>query len=197
MRVVYSEAQQYLGATGDASYPDGNEVNVSFLGNPGAASLSRVNAYRPAAPGVIVNRLVQGGERFEVIQLTTPGSIALSDVGIRHLDQSPQSRVGYFESSDAALNEIWKLGARTLDLDTVPARSLPPTWSVTPQGLVVQDSAFSVYRRGRNGAGIPRASTCRSSAMKRAGWSGQTRPVDFGWCLQRTMMCSARPIPCV
>ncbi|HVW50023.1 MAG TPA: alpha-L-rhamnosidase C-terminal domain-containing protein [Trinickia sp.] len=169
LRTVYSEAQQYLGTTGDASYPDGNEVNVSYVGNAGAASLSRVNTYRPTAPGPIVNRLVQGGERFEVIQLTTPGSVALSGVGIRRLVPAQNLPSGSFESSDAALNEIWNLGARTLALDTVPARSLPPTWSVTPQGLVVQDSAFSIYQAGTKWSGYT-ASFDVQVVRNEAGW---------------------------
>ncbi|MCA8030965.1 alpha-L-rhamnosidase C-terminal domain-containing protein [Burkholderia cepacia] len=153
LQAVYAEAQQYLGANGDASYPDGAEFNVSFVGNGGAVSLSRVNTYRPTGPGLIVSRLVQGGQRFQVIRLTQPGSVTLSRVGIRPLVPAPQKRAGYFTSSDPALNEIWNLGARTVELGTVPARSLPPTWTVTPQGLVVRDSTFSIYQAGTKWTG--------------------------------------------
>ncbi|MBR8040250.1 hypothetical protein KDW85_17720 [Burkholderia cenocepacia] len=153
LQAVYAEAQQYLGANGDGSYPDGAEFNVSFVGNGGAVSLSRVNTYRPSGPGLIVSRLVQGGERFQVIRLTQPGSVTLSRVGIRPLVPTPQKRAGYFASSDPALDEIWDLGARTVELGTVPARSLPSTWTVTPQGLVVRDSTFSIYQAGTKWAG--------------------------------------------
>jgi alpha-L-rhamnosidase len=149
LEAIYSEAQQWLFPTGDGSYPDGAEVNVSYVGNCGAASLSRVNTYSPSGPGLIVSRLIQGGERFQALTLTTPGSVTLRQVGVRPTFISPPTAsLGYFRSSDPALNEIWNLGASTLELNRVPARSLPPSWTSTSQGVDVKGSTFSVYQAG-------------------------------------------------
>lgn len=38
---------------------------------------------RVGGPGLIVNRLIQGGERFEAITLSSPGSVTLEKVGIQ------------------------------------------------------------------------------------------------------------------
>ena len=149
LQAIYSEAKQWLFPTGDGSYPDGAEVNVSYVGNCGAASLSRVNTYSPSGPGLIVSRLIQGGERFQALTLTTPGSVTLRRVGVRPTFVSPPTASqGYFRSSDSALNEIWGLGAFTLEFNRVPVRSLPTTWTATPQGLDVKGSTFSVYQAG-------------------------------------------------
>ena len=83
LQAIYSEAEQWLLPTGDGSYPNGNEWSVSYMGNCGAASLSRVNAYSILSPGLIVSRLIQGGQRFQAITLTTPGTISLRRVGFR------------------------------------------------------------------------------------------------------------------
>jgi alpha-L-rhamnosidase len=149
LQAIYSEAEPWLLPTGDGSYPDGAEVNVSYVGNCGAASLSRVNTYSPSGPGLIVSRLIQGGERFQALTLTTPGSVTLRRVGVRPTFVSPPAAsMGYFSSSDPALNEIWGLGAFTLEFNRVPVGSLPTTWTATPQGLDVKDSTFSVYQAG-------------------------------------------------
>ena len=77
LQAIYSEAEQWLLPTGDGSYANGNEMSVSYMGNCGAASLSRVNAYSIRSPGLIVSRLIQGGQRFQAITLTTPGTVIL------------------------------------------------------------------------------------------------------------------------
>lgn len=65
---------------------------------------------------------VQGGERFEAIQLTTPGTVTLSGLGItakfNNADQSAYD--GYFLSSDDTLNKIWYAGVYTAQTDAIP-----------------------------------------------------------------------------
>lgn len=58
----------------------------------------------------------------------------------------PKASLGYFRSSDPALNEIWGLGAFTLEFNRVPVRSLPMSWTATPQGG--KGSTFSIYQAG-------------------------------------------------
>jgi hypothetical protein len=45
-------------------------------------------------------------------------------------------------------NEIWGLGAYTGPLCQVESSSLPPTWTVTPQGLDVTGGTYSSYQAG-------------------------------------------------
>ena len=47
----------------------------SFVGNASGADLSRADTYPVNHTGLIVNRLLQGGERFQALTLTAPGSV--------------------------------------------------------------------------------------------------------------------------
>ena len=73
--------------------------------------------------------MMQGGERFQAITLTTPGTLELSAVGIhfRHPNASAADYAGHFLSSDDKLNKIWYQGAYTNDTNSVPigARARP------------------------------------------------------------------------
>ena len=88
----------------------------------------------------------------------TDGAIGLTGQGfapgIRYpvvrptFNSPPTASLGYFRSSDPALNEIRGLGAFTLEFNRVPVRSLPTSWTATPQGGDVKGSTFSVYQGG-------------------------------------------------
>ena len=54
----------------------------SFVGNASGADLSRADTYPVNHTGLIVNRLLQGGERFQALTLTAPGSVTFDRVGI-------------------------------------------------------------------------------------------------------------------
>jgi alpha-L-rhamnosidase len=79
LQAFCSESQQYLLSAGDGNSPAG----VSFVGDCGAGDLARADTYPVKGPGLIVNRLIQGGERFEAITLIAPGRITLRHAGIR------------------------------------------------------------------------------------------------------------------
>jgi Bacterial alpha-L-rhamnosidase C-terminal domain/Bacterial alpha-L-rhamnosidase 6 hairpin glycosidase domain len=65
---------------------------------------------------------VQGGERYEAITLTTPGTLSLSSAGItvKFNNLGAGSYQGYFLSSDHTLNKIWYDGVYTAQTDDVP-----------------------------------------------------------------------------
>lgn len=65
---------------------------------------------------------VQGGERFQAIQLTTPGTVTLSGLGIttKFDNAGPSAYNGYFLSSDDTLNKIWYAGVYTAQTDAIP-----------------------------------------------------------------------------
>jgi alpha-L-rhamnosidase len=107
---------------------------------------------------VITNRYVQGGERFEELTLTSPGSVTLSAAGIDYIaDRTQASQLaGYFDSSSDELNRIWYDSEYTDQLDSVPDQSLPGSWAVTggvldaaggqpPVGLLNQGTNWTDY----------------------------------------------------
>ncbi len=80
---------------------------------------------------------VQGGERFQAIQLTTPGTVTLSGLGITtEFDNAgPSAYDGYFLSNDDTLNKIWYDGVYTAQTDAIPAGAVcsnATTCSTTP-----------------------------------------------------------------
>jgi alpha-L-rhamnosidase len=120
------------------------------VGNLGAGDLSRVNDYPLHGPTLIVHRLIQGGERWQALTLAEPGGVTLGQVGVRSKTFHPPhtANSGSFTCSDSNLNEIWGLGAYTGPLCQVVAGSLPPSWTVTPQGLDVTGGTYSSYQAG-------------------------------------------------
>ena len=156
LQAIYSEAQQYLLPDGDAAAPGVPQnpkvaqPEVSFVGDAAGADLSRVDTYPLSRPGLIVNRLIQGGERFQVITLAAPGSVTLRQVGVQAKFFIPERDInsGFLRCSDPALNEIWHLGSKAVKLCSVPARSLPTSWTVTAQGVKVPGNEFTGFQGG-------------------------------------------------
>src|SRR5690349_22188502 len=69
LRSAYSEGLQFMSAKGDG----GGAFN--------AGDKSRANSYTIRGAGTITHRLIQGGQRFQEITLTSPGSVTLSALG--------------------------------------------------------------------------------------------------------------------
>jgi putative CocE/NonD family hydrolase len=108
----YSEVLKNLSSSGDGG------PNCSLAGS---GSTSRSDKFSLAAPGTVRGAL-QGGERYEMVTLTSHGSAVLSSAGIRFdppLDR-PATYQGHFVSSSRLLNRIWYAGAYTVNLDQVP-----------------------------------------------------------------------------
>ncbi|WP_410608341.1 alpha-L-rhamnosidase C-terminal domain-containing protein [Amycolatopsis sp. lyj-109] len=110
LRAAYSEGKQFMSAKGDG----GGAFN--------AGDKSRANSYTVRAAGTITHSLMQGGERFQEITLTSPGSVTLSAVGIRFsaYRATADQYQGYFMSSSDELNKIWYAGAYTNQLSMLP-----------------------------------------------------------------------------
>ncbi len=119
LRVAYSEGLPYLEPTGDGGGP------LSATAAP-----TRFTDYEVAGPGLLTTGLVQGGERYELLTLTSPGSVTLRRVWIHFaaFRAGPTAYRGWFLSSSALLNRIWYAGAYTTQLDQLPPGSLqlPP-----------------------------------------------------------------------
>jgi alpha-L-rhamnosidase len=113
----YSETLAGLSATGDGANPLGE-------GDP-----NRFDTYTVSSPGLITNRYVQGGERYQEISLTSVGSISLRSVEI-YYEAGMGDYKGYFVSSSDELNKIWYSGVYTVQLDQIPAGTPNNYWEV-------------------------------------------------------------------
>ncbi|HWG11645.1 MAG TPA: family 16 glycoside hydrolase [Streptosporangiaceae bacterium] len=141
LKAGYSEGLNYLSADGDGATPWAE------------GDTSRADTYTVTGAGTIANPSVQGGERYEEITLTSPGTVTLSAAGLNWIaDRS--SYQGYFVSSSDELNKIWADSAYTAQIDSVPANSLPADWTIQGGvldakggdfGLLTQGSAWTDY----------------------------------------------------
>lgn len=107
----------------------------------------RVNVYKDiAGPTNHTNRLIQGGFRYQELKMTTSGEIALKNVGVRPTTSTTdiESLPGSFHCSDDAINQIWKVGARTIQLNEIPANSVPNFWDISSEGSHVSGQAPQV-----------------------------------------------------
>jgi alpha-L-rhamnosidase len=174
LKAAYSEGQQYMSPSGDGSAPWGD--------GDGA----RTDSYQVSAAGTITNRFVQGGERYEQITLSAPGSLTLRAAGIHYIADRTQADgyQGYFASSSEELNKIWYDGAYTLQTNLTPAHSLPGSWEV-------QDGALdAVGSKINDGAGILNqgsswseyTSTFRTKVLRnQAGWIVRGQSAQDGY----------------
>ena len=139
LRSIYSEGLQYLGPMGDLT------PSASPAGDP-----SRVDDLTVAAPGRLTTGLIQGGERYERITLTTPGTVTLSSIGIEFtaVRATANDFRGWFDSSSSELNRIWYDGAYTTQLNELPAGNVPAPWRITAGTLEAVGRSMGVLRRG-------------------------------------------------
>src|SRR5262249_19660169 len=86
---------------------------------------------------------VQGGERFEAITLTTPGTVVLSNAGItaKFNNFGASSYDGYFLSSDDTLNKIWYQGVYTNQTDGIPAGGVCSSATACSKAPTILDGA--------------------------------------------------------
>jgi alpha-L-rhamnosidase len=135
----YSEGRQYIGPAGD------NAPSNSSAGNT-----SRVDRLTVGGPGTVTEGLIQGGERYQEIELTSMGSVTLRAIGIRFtaVRATPNNYRGWFDSSSTALNRIWYDGAYTTQLDELPAQTLPSAWSVVHGGLINDGGLGGIVSQG-------------------------------------------------
>src|SRR5580704_2460079 len=135
----YSEGRQYIGPAGD------NAPSNSSAGNT-----SRVDRLTVGGPGTVTEGLIQGGERYQEIELTSMGSVTLRAIGIRFtaVRATPKNYRGWFDSSSTALNRIWYDGAYTTQLDELPAQTLPSAWSVVHGGLINDGGLGGIVSQG-------------------------------------------------
>jgi alpha-L-rhamnosidase len=135
----YSEGRQYIGPAGD-----------NAPSNSAAGDTSRVDSLAVRGPGRATTGLIQGGERYQEIGLTSVGSVTLRAIGIRFtaVRATPNDYRGWFDSSSTALNRIWYDGAYTTQLDELPAQTVPGAWRVVRGGLVNDAGLGGIVNQG-------------------------------------------------
>ena len=96
----------------------------------------RVNRYNITGPGTISNRLIQGTFRYQKLNLSSVGALTLRNVGASPTlhTASLTDLPGSFESSNETMNQIWAVGARTIQMTEIPKESLPNFLEVTADG---------------------------------------------------------------
>lgn len=106
----------------------------------------RTNVYNITKLTTHVNRLIQGGFRYQQLKLSSPGEIVLAKVGVKPTTSVTPitSLPGSFECSDADITQIWRVGARTIQLNEIPAFTIPSFWDVSSEGSYVNSQAPQV-----------------------------------------------------
>jgi alpha-L-rhamnosidase len=113
LRASYSESLAYLTVDGDRA--------PSHSADP-----HRYDSYTVNEIGTITNAYVQGGERYQMISLTTPGTLALRAVGVKIGFYRPgaDGYRGHFVCSDEEINKIWYASAYTVQTNMLPPGSI-------------------------------------------------------------------------
>lgn len=142
LQVGYSEGLPYMSPTGDYGGP-----GLGHIANP-----RRDDTFVVSKPGVVTSGLIQGGERYEELVLTTPGTLTLSGAWIHFtaLRATASQYKGWFLSSSNELNRLWYQGAYTVQLDSVPAHTAEPEWSVSDGSLLADGGNIAVLKAGSN-----------------------------------------------
>jgi hypothetical protein len=110
LHVAYSETLANLSRTGDLS------PNILLSGNTVRFDLLPVTS-----TGALRSPVLQGGERYELVTLDSPGSVTLKSAAINFTGflGTPGALRGHFLSSDDLLNRIWYAGVYTLNLNQI------------------------------------------------------------------------------
>jgi hypothetical protein len=112
LRASYSEFLGYAGIDGDRA-------------GTHSADPHRYDIYTVTRPGTITNPNIQGGERYQMISLTTSGSVSLrsATIQVTHYVASLSDYRGHFVCSDEGLNKIWYASAYTVQTNMLPTGS--------------------------------------------------------------------------
>jgi hypothetical protein len=102
----------------------------------------RVQHYRESVINTThTSRLLQGGVRWQLLSLSSPGDLMLSDVGLIPVDHSSRAVQGVFECSNADWTNVWNAGAKSVDLSMIAAKSIPEFWQIQKEGAYIESAA--------------------------------------------------------
>ena len=106
----------------------------------------RTETFNITKTGRVESFFLQGGQRWQSIQLLTASTIEIKEVGFRpSVDIKPATELpGAFSASDPNLDQVWDLGARAVQAACVEPHSQPSTWEITEQGALIRGQ-FPAY----------------------------------------------------
>ncbi|KAI0470036.1 Six-hairpin glycosidase [Xylariaceae sp. FL0804] len=98
----------------------------------GLSNAFRVETFNVTSIGDMSSFLLQGGLRWQSIELLTPGTVEFELVGLEASFDTTEveDMPGHFECDDELLNEIWKLGARAAEAACLGKGSQRAVWEV-------------------------------------------------------------------
>jgi alpha-L-rhamnosidase len=139
LRVSYSEA-----------LPNVVDGDIEFYPLIRSFDPSRVKIYAIMNPGHIESPLIQGAQRYQRLALISGGSIRISNLGIKstHYTKKISLASGSFSCSSVLYTNMWKMGVRTLQINMIPPRIIPPGFIATDQGFFLTPNQAGVYLRG-------------------------------------------------
>ncbi|XPS80982.1 hypothetical protein M3J09_012926 [Ascochyta lentis] len=137
LEISYSETLEVLKNSATSDGP---------VGLAAAMDSYRINYYNITKPSTHINRLIQGGFRYQKFALSTPGKLVLARVGVKSTTSTTPitSLPGSFQCSDSRLTRIWQTGARTIQLNEIPAFTVPDFWKVSSEGSMVESQSPQV-----------------------------------------------------
>ncbi len=139
VRVSYTESGAWTGPDGD----DHGSHNDS-------ANRSRVEIITATGSGRLTSGLIQGGQRYQRVALESPGAVTISSAGMRFAAYAatPDDYAGWFVSSSEELNRVWYEGAYTVQINQLPANTLPTAWRIDDSVLRVKGGTLAVIADG-------------------------------------------------
>ncbi|KAF7194284.1 hypothetical protein HII31_04317 [Pseudocercospora fuligena] len=147
----------------------------------GLSSSFRTETFNLTKPGRFEWPLVQGGQKWQTIELLTNNTITFRALGLRLTSESiPSAKVaGQLATSDSTYNKIWGLGARVVQAACIDAGNAPSTWEVTSDGAYVLGQQTAQSSKGTT-FGNYTLSFSTKIAKGGTGWRVASSVVPYG-----------------
>lgn len=116
----------------------------------GLANTFRVETFNLTGIGRRQSFFIQGGQRWETVEILTDTTITFKSVGFNasssHIEADDVP--GQFHSSNPIYNGIWDLGARAVQAACIDAGNAVSTWQVTPDGVLIEGQQTAQSQKG-------------------------------------------------
>ncbi|TKY88630.1 hypothetical protein EX895_002619 [Sporisorium graminicola] len=138
MEVRYSEGYAgLLQPQGDGPYPFATALADTYRSHN--LTVTAGQSYR--AP------FIQGGQRWQTLRASETATFDSIGFVPSFSTLEPDELPSHFSSSDSELNNIWRLGARTVLAACFDKGTQPTTWSTSSEGVLVQGQRPALTRK--------------------------------------------------
>lgn len=139
VRVSYSEA-----------LPNVIDGDIEFYPLIRSFDPYRVKFYSLTNDDYIESPLVQGAQRYQRLTLISGDNIRINKLAIKsaHHTKDISSSPRSFSCSSISYINMWKIGVRTLQINMIPPRTMPPGFIGTDQGFLLTPNQGGIYLRG-------------------------------------------------